>query len=106
MSTIIFVQPDGSTKEVTAKPGVSLMEAAVANLIPGIEAECGGACACATCHVYIDEGWFAKLPAPQPMEADLLECAVEPTAQSRLACQVRITDATDGLVVRLPNGQS
>lgn len=102
MSKIIFVQPDGTQKQVHAHLGASLMEVAVNNMVSGIDADCGGACACATCHIYIDKSWANLLPPKKVMEADLLECASYPTDESRLACQVRVTEATDGLIVHLP----
>lgn len=102
MSKIIFMQQDGSSAAIDAANGASLMEVAVQHMVPGIDADCGGACACATCHIYIDAAWADRLPAKASMEADLLECANNPTELSRLACQVRVSDATDGLVVHLP----
>ena len=81
------------------------MEAAIRHLVPGIEAECGGACACATCHVYVDEAWAAKTGEPSPMEEDMLDFAFDVQPNSRLSCQIKVTEALDGLVVRTPEQQ-
>ena len=105
MPRVIFVQPDGSRREVEAPAGITLMEAARQNGIPGVIAQCGGACACATCHVYVDAAWVGKLAAPEEMEAGMLETAWEPKADSRLSCQVHLTAALDGLVVTVPAHQ-
>jgi 2Fe-2S ferredoxin len=106
MVKITFVQPDGSSVHVDAKVGGTVMEAAVNNLIKGIEADCGGACACATCHVYIAPEWREKLQGTEVMEADMLEYAYEPDANSRLSCQLRITPEMEGLVINVPSQQS
>jgi 2Fe-2S ferredoxin len=81
------------------------MEGAVKNAIPGIDADCGGACACSTCHVYVDPGWLPKLPKMEPMEEDMLDFAYQPQETSRLTCQIKVTAALDGLVVRMPEKQ-
>jgi 2Fe-2S ferredoxin len=81
------------------------METAIRNEVPGIEAECGGACACATCHVYVDDAWVAKTGAPEPMEEDMLDFAFDVRPNSRLSCQIRIRAELDGLVVRTPSRQ-
>ena len=81
------------------------MEGAVKNNIPGIDADCGGACACATCHVYVNEGWYEKLPKPSDAEVDMLDMALAVEPNSRLSCQIKVTDALDGLVVRMPEDQ-
>lgn len=106
MVKITFVQPDGSSVEVDAKVGGTVMEAAVNNMVKGIDADCGGACACATCHVYISDEWKEKLQAAEVMESDMLEYAFEPDASSRLSCQLRITPEMEGLVIRIPSQQS
>ncbi|MHC8304824.1 2Fe-2S iron-sulfur cluster-binding protein [Pseudomonas sp. PB3P13] len=106
MVKITFIQPDGSPVDVDAKVGGTVMEAAVNNMVKGIDADCGGACACATCHVYISDEWQSKLQAPEVMESDMLEYAYEPQASSRLSCQVRVTSEMEGLVVRIPTQQS
>ncbi|MDT8923412.1 2Fe-2S iron-sulfur cluster-binding protein [Pseudomonas taiwanensis] len=106
MVKITFVQPDGSSVEVDAKVGGTVMEAAVSNMVKGIDADCGGACACATCHVYISDEWKDKLQAAEVMESDMLEYAHEPDESSRLSCQLRITPDMEGLVIRVPSQQS
>lgn len=105
MAKITFIQPDGAVQTVEAEPGLTVMEAAKINNVPGIEAECGGACACATCHVYVDEGWRAKTGKPEPMEEDMLDFAFDVREESRLCCQIKVTAALDGLVVRVPAKQ-
>jgi ferredoxin, 2Fe-2S len=105
MAKITFVQPDGTSQTVTADPGMTAMEAAKKNLIGGIEAECGGACACATCHVYVDAAWREKVGKPTEMEEDMLDFAFDVRDESRLACQIRIKPEMDGLVLRVPAKQ-
>jgi len=106
MVKITFVQPDGSSVDVEAKVGGTVMEAAVNNSVKGIDADCGGACACATCHIYVSENWLQKLQAADGMESDMLEYAHKPDETSRLSCQLRVTPELDGLVVRVPAQQS
>lgn len=105
MAKITFIQPDGTSQTVTADPGLTVMEAAKLNAIAGVEAECGGACACATCHVYVDEAWRAKTGKPATMEEDMLDFAFDVQDTSRLACQIKVTADLDGLVVRVPAKQ-
>jgi 2Fe-2S ferredoxin len=105
MTKITFIQPEGESQTVEAENGLTVMEAAKLNDIAGIEAECGGACACATCHVYIDEAWREKTGKPSEMEEDMLDFAFDVREESRLSCQIKITDALDGLVVRVPAKQ-
>jgi ferredoxin, 2Fe-2S len=105
MAKITFVQPDGTQLTVAASAGMTVMEAAKRELVPGIEAECGGACACATCHVYVEEAWREKVGAPSQMEEDMLDFAFDVRPSSRLSCQIRVTDALDGLIVRVPERQ-
>lgn len=103
MTKVVFVLSDGSQREIEARDGQSLMEVAVANAIPGIDAECGGSMSCATCHCYVDEAWFAKTGMRSEDETDMLEFAekeMQPT--SRLSCQVTITDSLNGLLVTVP----
>lgn len=106
MAKVHFINHHGQTRTVEAAIGSSLMEAAVRNGVAGIEAECGGACACATCHVYVDEAWREKTGKPTPMEEDMLDFGVDVRANSRLACQIRLTAALDGLVVTIPERQA
>ena len=106
MAKITYIEHNGTKHEVEVASGLSVMEGARDNNIPGIEADCGGACACSTCHVYIDAAWAEKLPAMDSMEEDMLDFAWEPdAARSRLTCQVRVTDDMDGLVVHMPEKQ-
>jgi 2Fe-2S ferredoxin len=105
MPKITFIQPDGSTSEVEAIPGNSVMETAIDNDIPGIIAECGGACSCATCHVYVSSEWLDRLPRPEPLEDGMLDCVLERHDNSRLSCQIRIDEDLDGLTVTIPNAQ-
>jgi 2Fe-2S ferredoxin len=105
MAKITYIQPTGAEQTIEAKTGWSVMEGAVKNRIRGIDADCGGACACATCHVYVDEAWLAKTGKPSAMEESMLDFAEEVQPNSRLSCQIKVTDALDGLVVRLPESQ-
>lgn len=99
MPTLTFIQPDGSRRDVEAEVGYSVMEAATFNGIPGIEAECGGACSCATCHVQVDPAWLDKLPEMDPMEDAMLDAANDRQHNSRLSCQIQITEDLDGLTM-------
>lgn len=105
MPKVTFIAHDGTQRNVDAENGQSLMRAAVDNDVRGIDADCGGMCACATCHVFVDPDWFARLPEPSSMESSMLEFTAERRETSRLACQIPITPALDGLVVTLPEGQ-
>lgn len=106
MPTIVFRLPDGSERKVQADADTTLMRAAVDNFVEGISADCGGECACATCHVYIDPSFLARLPAIEGAEEDMLGFVVsERLPGSRLGCQVRLTEALDGMVVTLPDAQ-
>jgi ferredoxin, 2Fe-2S len=105
MAKITFIQPDESSTVVEAEPGLTVMEAAKKNDIAGIEAECGGACACATCHVYVDPEWKDKVGSAEEMEEDMLDFAFDVRAESRLCCQIKVSDELDGLVVRIPAKQ-
>jgi 2Fe-2S ferredoxin len=105
MVKITFIDAGGQSKTVEAEEGSTVMEAAIRNDVPGIEAECGGACACATCHVYVDEAWVEKLPKPESMEEDMLDFAYDVRTESRLSCQIRVTAEIDGLVLRTPEQQ-
>ena len=105
MPIVTFIQADGNSQEVNAEIGNSLMQAAVDNMVEGILAECGGSCSCATCHCYIEKSWVDKVVPASEMENDLLDCVTDPEDNSRLSCQVIITDAHDGLMVHLPVSQ-
>lgn len=105
MAKITYIEHNGTPHEVDVKAGLSVMEGAVKNNIPGIDGDCGGACACATCHVYVDDAWRAKVGTPEDLEKSMLEFAENVEESSRLACQIVVSDALDGLVVRMPESQ-
>lgn len=106
MAKITYISSDGKEFVVDAKNGSTVMENAVKNSVPGIEAECGGACACATCHVYVDDAWAEKVGSPEAMEEDMLDFAFEMKETSRLSCQVTVSDELDGLIVHIPSQQA
>ena len=106
MAKITFIQHNGTEQTVDGLPGMSVMETAVKNMVAGIDADCGGACACATCHVYIEPDWVEKVGARNPMEEDMLDFAFDVRPNSRLSCQIKVSDALDGLVVHTPARQA
>ena len=107
MPAIHYILKDGTTRTIDAPIGRSVMELAILNNVRGIDGECGGSCSCATCHVYVDAAFIDLLPAPDEMEAGLLEgVASERQAGSRLSCQITVSAAIDGLVVRVPASQA
>src|SRR3954470_12871866 len=106
MMRITYVEHTGQQHEVETGPSGTVMEAAIRNNIPGIEAECGGACACATCHVYVGEAWREKVGAPSPMEEDMLDFGFDVRPNSRLSCQIKVSDELDGLTVSTPERQA
>ena len=105
MPKIVFIEPDGGRREVDAPLGITLMEAARQHGVRGVVAQCGGACACATCHVYIEPAWLARLEPREEMEEGMLETAWEPRDNSRLSCQIHITADLNGLEVTVPQRQ-
>ena len=106
MAKITYVEHNGTEHVVEVAAGLTVMEGARDNNVPGIEADCGGACACSTCHVYVHADWVEKIPAKDAMEEDMLDFAYQPNeVTSRLTCQVKVTDALDGLIVILPEKQ-
>ena len=106
MAKITYIEFNGTPHEVDVPNGSTVMEGARDNGIPGIEADCGGACACSTCHVYVDAAWVDKLPPREAMEDDMLDFAWKPDPElSRLTCQLKVSDELDGLVVRMPEKQ-
>lgn len=105
MTKITYIALDGTRFDVDAANGSTVMENAIRNSIPGIEAECGGACACATCHVYVDDAWSSVVGTPEAMEEDMLDFAFDVRPTSRLSCQIRVRDELDGLVVNIPERQ-
>ena len=106
MAKIKYIEHSGKQHEIDVANGLSVMEGAVQNDIPGIDADCGGGMACATCHVYVKEDWFNKLPKKEDGEEDMLDMAFEPNKNSRLSCQIIVSDELDGLVVNIPSKQS
>ncbi len=105
MAKITYVAHDGSSRTIEVNPGYSVMEGAIKNNVPGIDADCGGACACATCHVYVDEAWIEKVGPANAMEESMLDFAEGVQPNSRLSCQIKVTDELDGLVMRTPESQ-
>ena len=105
MPRVTYVQPNGVPKTVDVPAGTTAMEAAIDNDVAGIVAECGGACSCATCHVYVEPAWLDKLPRPEPQEDGMLDCVLDRRANSRLSCQIVLKDSLDGLVVRVADEQ-
>ena len=105
MAKITYIENDGKEHIIEVKPGQSVMEGAVKNNIPGIDADCGGACACATCHVYVDDAWADKTGKASVMEESMLDFANDLQPTSRLSCQIIVSDALDGLIVRMPENQ-
>ena len=105
MPKITYIEHGGKTHTIEVANGLSVMEGAVQNNIPGIDADCGGSMACATCHVYVKEEWFNKLPKKEDGEEDMLDMAFEPKKNSRLSCQLMVSDQLDGLIVNLPEKQ-
>ncbi len=107
MPRVTYIEFNGTAHEVEVPHGLSVMRGAVDNNVPGIDADCGGECACATCHVYVDAAWLAKtgLPEPGSQEASMLSFAAVAQPDSRLSCQIKMREELDGLVVRMPEGQ-
>ena len=106
MVKINFKDHAGTKRTVDVEAGATVMEAAIRNAIPGVLAECGGACACATCHVYVDEAFMAAVGEPEPMEEDMLDFAFDVRPNSRLSCQIKVRDSLDGLIVTTPEKQA
>lgn len=106
MPKITYIEFNGKEHQVDVETGATVMEGALDNDVPGIEAICGGSCSCSTCHVYVDDAWVAKIPEKDDMETDVLESAADVKPTSRLSCQIEITNDLDGLVVRLPEEQA
>jgi 2Fe-2S ferredoxin len=106
MAKITFIDSGGTARAVEGEAGSTVMETAIKQGVPEIEAECGGACACSTCHVYVEEAWREKVGEPSPMETDMLDFAFEVRPNSRLSCQIKVSDDLDGLVVNTPSRQA
>lgn len=105
MVKVTFIEFSGEARPVEAPAGISLMQAAMDNMVPGIDADCGGSCACGTCHVIVEAGWLPAVGRPDEMEEAMLAMRPDRTDSSRLACQIELTDELDGLVVQLPEHQ-
>tara|TARA_B100001540_G_scaffold218533_1_gene193075 strand:+ start:106 stop:426 length:321 start_codon:yes stop_codon:yes gene_type:complete len=106
MAKITYITNDAKIHKIEVENGLTVMEGAVQNNIPGIDADCGGGMACATCHVYVKEEWFDKLPKKEDGEEDMIDMAYEPNKFSRLSCQLTVTDEIEGLVIKLPVKQA
>ena len=106
MPKITFIEHSGQQHSVEAEVGQSVMQVAMSNMVPGIIADCGGNCSCATCHVYIDTDWASHVMPPAQAEKDMLECALHTRDASRLSCQVAVTLELDGMIVRIPESQT
>jgi 2Fe-2S ferredoxin len=105
MAKITYIEFNGTEHVIDVKPGLTVMEGAVKNNVPGIDADCGGACACATCHVYVDPAWQNRTGEKNAMEESMLDFADNVESNSRLSCQIMVSDALDGLIVRMPESQ-
>nr|TFG55628.1 MAG: 2Fe-2S iron-sulfur cluster binding domain-containing protein [Hyphomicrobiales bacterium] len=105
MPKITYIEHNGTEHAVDVPVGWTVMEGAVKNRVPGIDADCGGACACATCHVYVDPAWKDKIPQREDMEESMLDFALDAQPDSRLSCQIKVTEALDGFKVRMPKSQ-
>tara|TARA_B100000579_G_C22040263_1_gene492275 strand:+ start:106 stop:426 length:321 start_codon:yes stop_codon:yes gene_type:complete len=106
MSKVTYIESNGKSHTIDVQNGLTVMEGAIQNNIPGIDADCGGSMACATCHVYVKEEWFNKIPKKEDGEEDMLDMAYEPNKFSRLSCQIIVTEDLDGMVVQLPSKQA
>ena len=106
MPKIKYIDHEGNSKTIEVENGLSVMEGAIQNNIPGIDADCGGSMACATCHVYVEEKWLNKIPKAEDAEVDMIDMAFEPKKNSRLSCQLIVSDVLDGLTVTTPSKQS
>jgi len=106
MPKITYIEHTGKSHTIEVPNGLSVMEGAISNNIPGIDADCGGSMACATCHVYVKEEWFNKLPTKEEGEDDMLDMAYEPNKFSRLSCQLTVSNELDGLIVTMPKKQA
>ena len=106
MSKVTYIEHDGKSHTIDIQNGLTVMEGAIQNNIPGIDADCGGSMACATCHVYVKEEWFNRIPKKEDGEEDMLDMAFEPKTNSRLSCQLTVSDELDGLIVNIPSKQT
>ena len=106
MAKITYIEHSGKSHTIQVQNGLTVMEGAIQNNVPGIDADCGGSMACATCHVYVKEEWFNKLPKKEDGEEDMLDMAYEPNKFSRLSCQLIVSDKLEGMIVNLPEKQN
>ena len=106
MPKITYIDDEGNSKTIEVENGLTVMEGAIQNNIPGIDADCGGSMACATCHVYVEDKWFDKIPKAEDAENDMIDMAFEPKKNSRLSCQLIVSDELEGLTVTTPEKQS
>ena len=106
MAKIKYIDFQGNSKTIEVENGLTVMEGAIQNDVPGIDADCGGSMACATCHVYVEEKWFNKIPKAEEAEVDMIDMALEPKKNSRLSCQLIVSNELDGLIVTTPEKQS
>ncbi len=106
MAKITYIDFEGKSRTIEVENGLSVMEGAIQNDIPGIDADCGGSMACATCHVYVEQTWLDKLPKAEDGEIDMIDMASEPKKNSRLSCQLIVSDELDGLLITTPAKQS
>ena len=106
MTKIIYIDYQENSKTIDVENGLSVMEGAIQNNVPGIDADCGGGMACATCHVYVEDSWLNKLPAAEDAEQDMIDMAYDPKKNSRLSCQIIVSDEIDGLIVTTPEKQT
>ena len=106
MPKITFIEHGGAVHTIDATSGQSLMQVAMSNRVPGIIADCGGSCSCATCHVYVESAWLERLAPASPTEKDMIDCALHVQDNSRLSCQIELSEALDGIVIRLPESQT
>ena len=106
MAKITYKDSQGNSKTIEVEKGLSVMEGAIQNEIPGIDADCGGSMACATCHVYVEDSWFSKLPKIEDAENDMIDMAHKPEKNGRLSCQIIVSEELDGLIVTTPEKQT
>jgi 2Fe-2S ferredoxin len=106
MPKVTIIEHGGTVHTLEAKAGQSIMQVAMSHSVPGILADCGGSCSCATCHVYVESDWFGRVPAASSAEKDMIDCALHVQENSRLSCQIELDDSLDGIVVRLPESQT
>jgi ferredoxin, 2Fe-2S len=105
MPTLIYIEPHGSEQKVEVTSGKTVMQGAIENMVEGMLAECGGSCSCATCHCYVDDAWVEKTGQASEVEIDMLDCVTDRRDNSRLGCQIKVSEEHEGLVIRMPDSQ-